>query len=176
MATQAPRLSIYDAAAANRWRTAALVGAFTVIVSLLAYFVGEYFTPGGGVAMLPFGLGLSAVSAAGSYFAGDKVVLAQSRARELGPNEEPQLQNIVETLSIGLGIQPPKLYVIDDSAPNAFATGRDPKHASVAITTGLLQKLDREELQGVIGHELSHVRNLDIRFALIVGVMVGAIA
>ena len=70
----------------------------------------------------------------------------------------------------------PKVYVIDDTAPNAFATGRDPEHASIAITTGLLEKLDREELQGVIGHELSHVRNYDIRFSLVVGVMVGAIA
>src|SRR5207342_3237240 len=79
-------------------------------------------------------------------------------------------------LSLAGGIPPPKVYLIDDSAPNAFATGRDPQHASVAITSGLLEKLDREELQGVLGHELSHVRNLDIRFALLVGVLVGGIA
>src|SRR5207342_2690568 len=79
-------------------------------------------------------------------------------------------------LSLAGGIPPPKVYLIDDSAPNAFATGRDPQHASVAITTGLLEKLDREELQGVLGHELSHVRNYDIRFALLVGVLVGSIA
>ena len=79
-------------------------------------------------------------------------------------------------MAIAANLPMPKVYVIDDTAPNAFATGRDPAHASIAITTGLLQKLDREELQGVIGHELAHVRNLDIRFSLIVGVMVGAIA
>jgi heat shock protein HtpX len=84
--------------------------------------------------------------------------------------------NVVQELAIAANVPMPAVYVIDDTAPNAFATGRDPQHASVAITTGLLEKLDREELQGVIGHELSHVRNLDIRFALIVGVMVGAIA
>ena len=84
--------------------------------------------------------------------------------------------NIVREMAIAANIPMPAVYVIEDTAPNAFATGRDPKHASIAVTTGLLQKLDREELQGVIGHELSHVRNFDIRFALIVGVMVGAIA
>ena len=84
--------------------------------------------------------------------------------------------NVVQELAIAANVPMPKVYIIDDTAPNAFATGRDPKHASVAITTGLLEKLDREELQGVIGHELSHVRNFDIRFAMIVGVLVGSIA
>ncbi len=88
----------------------------------------------------------------------------------------PQLINVVRELAIAANIPMPAVYIIDDTAPNAFATGRDPAHASIAVTTGLLEKLDREELQGVIGHELSHVRNLDIRFSLIVGVMVGAIA
>jgi heat shock protein HtpX len=176
MAAPPARLSIYDAAAANRWRTVALVAVFTAIVSLLAYFVGEYFAPGGGIAALPLAVGFSGVSAAGSYFAGDKIVLGQSQARELKDGEEPQLRNIVETLAIGLGIQPPKLYVIEDSAPNAFATGRDPKHASIAVTRGLLDKLDRTELEGVIGHEMSHVANRDIRVMLLVTVLVGSVA
>jgi heat shock protein HtpX len=88
----------------------------------------------------------------------------------------PQLMNVVREMAIAANIPMPKVYMIDDTAPNAFATGRDPAHASIAVTSGLLEKLDREELQGVIGHELSHVRNLDIRFSLVVGVMVGAIA
>jgi len=88
----------------------------------------------------------------------------------------PQLLNVVREIAIAANMPMPKVHIIDDTAPNAFATGRDPQHASIAITTGLLEKLDREELQGVIAHELSHVRNLDIRFSLIVGVMVGAIA
>jgi heat shock protein HtpX len=170
------RLNIYDAVAANRWRTVALITVFTGLLIALGYVVGEVFAPGGGVAMVPAALGLSGVSATASYFAGDKLVLAQSQARELAPGEEPQLRNVVETLSIGLGIPPPRIYLIDDTAPNAFATGRDPKHASIAVTRGLIDKLDRTELEGVIAHELSHVGNHDIRVMLLVTVLVGTIA
>ena len=170
------RLNIYDAVAANRWRTVALITVFTGLLIALGYVVGEVFAPGGGVAMVPAALGLSGVSATASYFAGDKLVLAQSQARELAPGEELQLRNIVDTLSIGLGIPPPRIYLIDDTAPNAFATGRDPKHASIAVTRGLIDKLDRTELEGVIAHELSHVGNHDIRVMLLVTVLVGTIA
>jgi heat shock protein HtpX len=170
------RLNIYDAVAANRWRTAALITVFTGLLVALGYIVGEVFAPGGGVAMVPAAIGLSGVSATASYFAGDKLVLAQSQARELAPGEETQLRNIVDTLSIGLGIPPPRIYLIDDTAPNAFATGRDPKHASIAVTRGLIDKLDRTELEGVIAHELSHVGNHDIRVMLLVTVLVGTIA
>ena len=176
MAVPQLRLNIYDAAAANRWRTALLIAAFTAIVGLLAYLGGEYLAPGYGPAMLPAAAGLSGVSAAASYFAGDKLVLAQSQARRLTADEEPELRSIVESLSIGLGIQPPVLYVIEDSAPNAFATGRDPAHASVAVTRGLLDKLERAELEGVVAHELSHVGNRDIRVMLLVTVLVGTVA
>ncbi len=170
------RLSIYDAASANRWRTLLLIAVFTALVALLAYFVGEYFAPGGGLAALPFAFAISTGSALVSYFAGDKLILAQSQARELGPSEEPQLRNIVEALALGLGIPTPKTYVIEDSAPNAFATGRDPQHASIAVTRGLLDKLDRTELEGVIAHELSHVGNRDIRVMVLVVVLVGTVA
>ena len=174
--TSPARISIYDAAAANRWRTVLLVVAFTAIIALLGYFVGEYFYPGGGLAVLPFALALSLGSAFTSYFAGDRIVLAQSQARELAPNEETELHNVVETLAIGLGIPVPKLYVIEDSAPNAFATGRDPRHASVVVTRGLIDKMDRTELEGVIAHELSHVGNRDIRVMLLVTILVGTVA
>jgi heat shock protein HtpX len=113
---------------------------------------------------------------AGSYFAGDKLVLAASQAKPVDETKRPQLMNVVREMALAANVPMPKVYEIDDTAPNAFATGRDPRHASIAVTTGLLHKLDREELQGVIGHELSHVRNLDIRFALLVGVLVGSIA
>ena len=176
MATPSPRLNIYGAITANRWRTVALIAVFTALLAALAYAAGEYFYPGGGIAMLPFALGLSGVSATATYFAGDKLVLAQSQARELAPGEEPQLRNIVETLAIGLGTPPPALYLIDDSAPNAFATGRDPTHASVAVTRGLLDKMDRTELEGVLAHEMSHVVNRDIRVMLLVTVLVGSVA
>ena len=153
-----------------------LIAVFTALVALLAYFVGEYFFPGGGIAALPFALALSSGGALVSYFAGDKLILAQSKARELGPDEEPQLRNVVEALALGLGIPAPKIYLIDDSAPNAFATGRDPQHASIAVTSGLLEKLDRTELEGVLAHELSHVGNRDIRVMVLVTVLVGTVA
>jgi heat shock protein HtpX len=174
--TSPARVSIYEAASANRWRTVLLIAAFTALVALLAYFVGEYFLPGGGVAALPFALAVSSGGALVSYFAGDKIILAQSKAREVGPDEEPQLNNIVEALALGLGIPPPKIYLIDDTAPNAFATGRDPKHASIAVTRGLLDKLDRTELEGVIAHELSHIGNRDILVMVLVIVLVGTVA
>ena len=116
----------------------------------------------------------------GSYFAGDRLVLLSSGAKEIPLQQPPeqyrQLLNVVTEMSLASGLPMPKVYLINDTAPNAFATGRDPKHASVAVTTGLLEKMDREELQGVIGHELSHVGNYDIRFSLLVGVLVGSIA
>jgi heat shock protein HtpX len=176
-ATPSPaRISIYDAAAANRWRTVLLIAVFTALIALLGYFVGEYFAPGGGLAVLPFAATLSIGFALTSYFAGDRLILAQSQARELGSGEETQLRNVVETLAIGLGIPMPKLYLIEDSAPNAFATGRDPQHASIAVTRGLLDKLNRTELEGVIAHELSHVGNRDIRVMLLVTILVGTVA
>ena len=149
---------------------------FTALVAVVAYFIGEYFTPGGGVAALPIAFAISSGSALVSYFAGDKLILAQSQARELGPDEEQQLRDIVESLALGLGIPTPKIYMIEDSAPNAFATGRDPQHASIAVTRGLLDKLDRTELEGVIAHELSHVGNRDIRVMVLVTVLVGTVA
>jgi heat shock protein HtpX len=170
------RVSIYEAASANRWRTLLLIAVFTALVAVLAYFVGEYFAPGAGIAVLPFALAVSTGGALVSYFAGDKLILAQSQAREIGPDEEPQLRNIVEALALGLGIPAPKIYLIDDTAPNAFATGRDPQHASIAVTRGLLEKLDRTELEGVIAHELSHVGNRDIRVMVLVTVLVGTVA
>src|SRR5919204_4965527 len=134
--TTPARLSIYEAASANRWRTLLLIVFFTALVAILGYFVGEYFAPGGGVAALPIAFAISIGGALTSYFAGDKLILAQSQARELGADEEPRLRNIVEALAQGLGLPAPKIYLIDDSAPNAFATGRDPQHASIAVTRG----------------------------------------
>jgi heat shock protein HtpX len=116
----------------------------------------------------------------GSYFGGDRLVLLSSGAKRIDfaqpADDQKQLVNVVTEMSLAGGLQPPALYLIDDSAPNAFATGRDPRHASLAVTTGLLAKMDREELQGVVAHEMSHIGNYDIRFTLLVGVLVGAIA
>ena len=149
-----------------------------ILFGLLGFTIGYAIvgSTAGALGVMALALGIGAVSGIGSYFSGDKLVLAVSGAREIGADQAPQLMNVIQELTIAANVPMPKVYVIDDTAPNAFATGRDPAHASVAITTGLLEKLDREELQGVIGHELSHVRNFDIRFSLIVGVMVGTIA
>ena len=170
-------VNVYDEIASNRWRTWLMIGSFIALVALLAYVLGAYWLGGNaGLFVLPFALAISSVSALGSYFAGDKIVLGMSQAHEVTDQQEPQLHHVIEELAIGAGIPKPKVYVIEDSAPNAFATGRDPKHSSVAVTRGLLTKLDRNELQGVLAHELSHVRNFDIRVMLIVAVLLGMVA
>ncbi len=110
-----------------------------------------------------------------SYYGGASAILAMSRARPLAREQDPQLHNVVEEMAIAAGIPMPKVYVIEDSAPNAFATGRDPQHGIVAITTGLRSKLTRDELQGVIAHEISHIRHLDIRFAVLMATLVGVV-
>jgi heat shock protein HtpX len=172
------RSSFYSQIAGNKRNSfllaAGVVALFAVLGSTVGYaLVG---TPEGAVGVMAFALAIGAISGVGAYFSGDKLVLAVSGARQVDETTAPQLLNVVREMAIAANVPMPKVYIIDDTAPNAFATGRDPAHASIAITTGLLQKLDREELQGVIGHELSHVQNYDIRFSLIVGVMVGAIA
>jgi heat shock protein HtpX len=176
--TFVPRVSMYDAQAQNRWRTVLLIVAFTVLVAVVAFVAGDILGggPSAGVAFIPLAILFSAGTSLFSYYAGDKLVLAQSRAREVPEGEEKVLRDVVETLALGLGIPTPKLYVIEDPAPNAFATGRDPKHASVAVTRGLLEVMNRSELEGVIAHELSHVGNRDIRVMLLVTVLVGTVA
>jgi heat shock protein HtpX len=170
--------SFYDQIAANR-RNSFLMAVFVVaVLGVLGFAIGYavFGSPAGGVGTTVVALSLGGLSGVGTYFAGDSLVLTASAAREVSQEQAPQLFNVVREMSVAANVPMPRVYVIDDTAPNAFATGRDPAHASLAITTGLLEKLDREELQGVIGHEMSHVRNLDIRFSLVVAVMVGAIA
>jgi len=172
------RSSFYSQTSANRRNSFLLAAFVTALLGVLGFAIG-YATTGevaGGFFAVALALAVGAVSGVATYFSGDKLVLAVSGAREIDDTAAPQVMNVVREMAIAANIPMPRVYVIDDTAPNAFATGRDPAHASIAITTGLLEKLDREELQGVIGHELSHVRNLDIRFSLVVGVMVGAIA
>jgi heat shock protein HtpX len=162
----------------NRRNSVLLIGLVTLLLAALGFAIG-YGTTGaveGALGVTAGAIGLGMLLSVGSYFGGDKLVLATSGAREVSQQSAPQLMNVVQEMALAAGVPMPKVYIIEDTAPNAFATGRDPDHASVAITTGLLEKLDREELQGVIGHELSHVRNFDIRFALLVAVLVGSIA
>ena len=170
--------TFYAQKSANQRNSLLMAGFVVLLLGLLGFSIGYalFGSAAGGAAVTLFALSLGVVSGIGTYFQGDKLVLAVSGAKPVDPASAPQLMNVIQELAIAANIPMPAVYTIDDTAPNAFATGRDPAHASIAITTGLLEKLDREELQGVIGHELSHVRNLDIRFSLVVGVMVGAIA
>jgi len=164
--------------ARNRRNSWLLVGVVALVLAALGWAIGEASGFGWGGVIVA--LVVAVVMSVSSYYAGDKLVLASSGAHEITvanpPDQYRQFVNVVTEMSIAGGLPMPRVYVIDDTAPNAFATGRDPQHASVAATTGLLQKMDREELQGVIGHEMSHVGNYDIRFALLVGVLVGSIA
>jgi len=170
--------TFYSQIAANRRNSILLALIVSVLFAALGFSIGYAIsgTPTGALGVMVFALVLAAALSAGSYFGGDSLVLAASQARQIDEQTAPQLFNVVHELTLAANLPMPRIYVIDDTAPNAFATGRDPRHASVAITTGLLEKLDREELQGVMGHELSHVQNYDIRFALLVAVLVGSIA
>jgi heat shock protein HtpX len=163
---------------ANRRNSLVLALAVVLILGLLGLLIGWAMTgdPRAALPSMAIAIGVGLAASLLSYFAGDAIVLKTSGAREVTQQDQPQLVNVVREMALAANVPMPRVYLIDDTAPNAFATGRDPKHASVAITIGLLQKLDREELQGVLAHELSHVRNFDIRFSLMVGVLVGSIA
>jgi heat shock protein HtpX len=162
---------LYDQLENNVRRSWFLLAGFVVVVLAAGYGFGLLFRAG------PVGLIIAAIIAVilswTSYRNGDKVVLRLSRAREVTPQEEPRLHNIVEGLAIAAGIQKPRVYVVEDPAPNAFATGRDPAHASIAVTRGLLDKMNRVELEGVIAHELSHVKNRDTLVMAITVTLVG---
>lgn len=165
---------MYEQIAKNKRLSYFLIVIVTALLIVLGYAIGV------ATGLSYFGLIIAVTIAIalglGSYFKGDAVVLAASHAQAVTHDDEPQLYNVVEEMSIASGNPMPKVYLINDSAPNAFATGRNPEHSSVAVTSGLLAKMNREELQGVVAHEMSHVRNYDILFATLVGIMVGAIA
>lgn len=166
--------NLYNAISSNKRNSFFITVAITAFLVVLGYLLGTYW--GSSYAGVFIAVTLALIMSLGAYYSGDKMVLAVSRAKRIEKQDAPQLFNVVEELSIAAGLPMPAVYVIDDTAPNAFATGRDPKHASVAVTTGLLQKLNRDELQGVMAHELSHVGNRDILYATMVGILVGSIA
>jgi heat shock protein HtpX len=146
-----------------------------VLLLLLGYLLGMYFFDNG-IAGLIFALILWVIMSLVAYFQGDNILLAVSGARKIGSDDLPRLYNIVEEMKIASGLEAmPSIYVVDDPALNAFATGRDPKKASVTVTSGLLQKLNRDELQGVIGHEVSHIKNRDVLLMAICSVLLGTI-
>lgn len=167
--------SIYNRIDENKRETVYIMLAFVAVISAVGYFAGQYFADGSGVAFLGFALIVSGLSGFISYYASDKVVLAISRAKEVKETANPYIHKLVENLCIGSGLPKPKIYIIDDTAMNAFATGRDPNHAIICFTTGIINRLDKLELEGVIAHELSHIGNYDIRLMSIISVLVGTI-
>src|SRR6202048_4380574 len=168
---------MYHQIARNRRNSIIVVILFLVVWLLAGLVIGElaYGTSGGILGAVVLGI-LGVVAALYSYYLGSATVLAAVGAKEADPCQYQQLYNIVQTLAIGDGLPVPKVYVIDDPSPNAFATGRDPQHAAVTVTTGLLQMMNREELEGVLAHEMSHVKNYDVRLLLVVTTMIGLAA
>jgi heat shock protein HtpX len=172
------KTSFYDEISRNK-RDSILMA--IVVFSLLAaiiYLVSIILVPEFSIMAIAFGSAMIIIYVYGTYSYGDRIVLAATKAKEIDYDDRKyaHLVNAVDGLSIAAGIPRPKIYVVESGEINAFATGKDPQHASVAVTTGLLENLKRDEIEGVIGHELSHIRNYDIRFALVVAVMVGIIA
>lgn len=157
----------------NKIHSFVIVSIFTVFVSIIIYFVCYYFELG------PFSiviaLAFSFISSFISYYNSDKIVLSMNGARPANEEEDKMLSNILDGLCISSGLPTPKLYIIDDPSPNAFATGRNPENAVICFTTGIIEKLNREELEGVMAHELSHIKNYDILLSTVVSIFVGMV-
>jgi len=167
-------MNLYEHISLNKRKSILLITFFFIIIGFLGYAFGLYL--GDAFIGLGFAIIFSTIMTLISFYSGDKLILGMSSAVLADRKKYPHLVNTVEGLAIAAGIPTPKIYVINDSAINAFATGRDPKHASVTVTTGAIQRLKRDELEGVIAHELAHVRNYDIRMMMFVVVLVGIIA
>ncbi len=165
---------MYEQIGRNKRRTVVILLAFVALIALVAIAFNVLL--GYGVAGLVVAIGISVVMAWISYFKSDVIALRVSHARPAGEEEYRRYHNLVEGLCIAAGLPKPRLYVIEDPAPNAFATGRNPKHAALAVTTGLLETMNRVELEGVLAHELSHVKNYDILVTTVAVTAVGAIA
>lgn len=162
--------TIYTNISANKWRSVVTMTIFVAVVIALGYVFGVALRLWW---LLPLAIVVAIAQSFSAYWWSDKVALAISGAHEVDKAAAPELFRIVENLSITAGLPMPRVYIIDDPSPNAFATGRDPQHSAVAVTSGLLAKLDKPELEGVIAHEFSHVGNYDIRLSSIIVVLVG---
>jgi heat shock protein HtpX len=165
---------IYEQIAENKRKSFLLLFLFILFFLVLGWIFGEFYHSGIAGITIAFVIAIFISLITFSY--GDKIVLGISKAKPVDPKENPYLYNVVEGLAIAAGIPRPKAYIIEDTAPNAFATGRDPKNSAIVVTTGLLQKMNRLELEGVIAHEMSHIKNYDIRYATLVVVLVGTVA
>lgn len=166
-------MNVYSQIAANKRKTYLFLAGFILLIVLLAYVFGE--VNGSGLTFAGIALIIAGLMSLGSYYYSDKIILTMTGARPANRKQDFNLVTVTENMALASGLPKPKVYVINDLAPNAFATGRDPEHAVVAATSGLLQKLDRAELEGVIAHEMGHVKNYDIRLMAIVTVLAGVI-
>jgi len=158
----------------NKIKTGFIVSVFIIVITLILYYIGVYFDFG--PYAIVFALGFSIISAWASYYNSDKIVLSLNKARPATHEEDQKLVNILDSLMASSGLQTkPRLYVVDSPQPNAFATGRNPEHAVICVTTALLDTLNYYELEGVIAHEMAHIKNYDIRLSAVVTVMVGLV-
>ena len=158
----------------NKLESSVIIGIFIIVITLIVYFICNALNLG--TISIVIALIFSIASAWGSYYYSDKIVLSVNKARPATKEEDQKLVNILDALMVSSGLQSkPRLYVVEDPQPNAFATGRNPENAVICVTTGLLEKLDYYELEGVIAHEMSHIKNYDIRLSCVVSVMVGFI-
>jgi len=166
---------VYTEISKNKFKSILLLLFFIAFLMIFGFIIGEATASGGGIG----GLGVAGIIAVVygliGYFFGSKIALATSGAKKIDRQNLPQIYNIVENLCIAAGLPTPEIYIIDSQALNAFATGRDPEHSAIALTRGIIEKLESRELEGVIAHELSHIGNYDIRLAMLVVALVGAI-
>lgn len=167
--------NIYQNISQNKQDTIAIMILFVSFISFIAWFIGEYLIGGEGYSLTILAFIFSGVSAVSSYYYSDKLVLSISGAKEADKKEYHDLYNLVENMSIASGIPMPKVYIIDDTAMNAFATGRDPEHGVICFTSGIVSYLNKRELEGVVAHEMSHIGNYDIRLMTIISVLVGTV-
>jgi len=163
---------VYEQIAANKRKTAILFVLAVILLGGVGYTIG--LLTNSGPTGLVIALVIAVVMSVGSYLYGDRIVLASTRAKEVTKQDAPRLLNLVEGLAIAAGIPMPRVWIVPESAPNAFATGRDPEHSHVAVTQGLLDTMNRVELEGVIGHEMAHVQDRDILVGTVVATLVGA--
>lgn len=166
-------MNIYSTISANKWKTWLIIALFVAFLATVGFVFGKI--QGNAWGFTGIALIIAGISSIGSYYFSDKLVLASVDAEEIQEKDNPTLYHIVENLAIGDGLPTPRVYIMHSDAPNAFATGRDPKHAVVCVTKGLLTRLNKAELEGVLAHELSHVKNFDTRLMGIVAVLVGAV-
>ena len=167
-------MNIYSQISANKWRTWLIIFLFVLFITTISYVFEKalgYGLPFVGIAFI-----LAGITSFGSYYFSADLVLATVGAKQIEEKDNPQLFHVIENLCIGDGLKMPRIYIMDDMSPNAFATGRDPNHAVVCVTRGLLEKMNKAELEGVIAHELSHVKNFDTRLMGIVAILVGFVA